>query len=218
MGPRPTRIRTSALLAAVLALAAALTLGGIAGAAKTGGKPRKGTTIDITQAGAPIPDAVGTTSVGVLASTIQVKGKKLKGMRIRDVNVTVQTTGSAVGAATQLVATLSAPGGATAGLFQNSLTGASIGPLTLDDESRLQLATTTLPRDPTQLVSPYQGTAQPNCALTRQGCALSAMDNSRATGTWTLRVFDNVAGGPATSSLVSWRLQVVAGPPFRSAP
>lgn len=202
-----------AVVAGVLALGA-----GSAWAAQK--KPRVGGTVDITQTGGPIPNAEGTTA-GNLNSTIEVGGRRFKGTRIRDVNLTFKVTGSGPLAAAQFYATLSSPNGTTISLWPSlggvgPSGGTAIGPLTLDDESRVTLTNTA--RDPTMLPDPWQGTAQPDCALLRQGCALSAMDNGRATGTWLLRAFDTSTASNLTNTLDSWRIVVVAGRPFRSKP
>ena len=202
---------------AVTALAALLALGtGSAWAAQK--KPKVGGTVDITQTGGPIPNAEGTVA-GNFNSTIGVKGKRFNGTRIRDVNLTFTVTGSGPNASAQFYATLSSPNGTTISLWPSlsgvSPLGNSIGPLTLDDESRVTLVS--VARDPTTLPAPWQGTAQPDCALLRQGCALSAMDNGPVTGTWLLRAFD-IGTSALTNTLDSWRIVVVAGRPFRSKP
>jgi hypothetical protein len=200
----------------VVALALCVTAGLSAGAVEAKKKKKNknpGGTVDLTMpVNAQVPDATATTN-GVLISTINVpSAKPFIGTEVRDVNVTLQTTGSASGAATQVTARVTAPNGATSWLF-SGLSGQSIGPLTLDDESPNYLggATST---SPNSLASPYAGTAQPNCAFVRGGCPLSILDNGPATGVWTLRVYDIVAAPAATSVLNSWRLTMVAGRPY----
>jgi subtilisin-like proprotein convertase family protein len=208
------RNRSRLALLGVLALALSVTVGLTASdvAAAKKKKTKAGGTVEITKAvNAPVPDATAT-SFGEVLSTIDVGGKKFKGTRIRDVNVTLQTTGAASGSAGDLRVLLSAPNGGTVWLFA-FLAGQSIGPLTLDDETANYLVSTTSPpRDSTQVVSPYQGTAQPYCWFAFGGCPLSLMDNGQATGTWTLRVQDTSTGNPANTSVLNfWKLTVLAG-------
>lgn len=195
-------------IALVLGLTAVLALGApIAGAKKKKG----GGAINITKpVNALVPDRApgATTPLGLLTSTIDV-GKQFKGRQIRDVNVTVQTTGaSGNNPAEQLIALLTAPNGATAVLFSGlegfGPTNPSIGPLTLDDEATLLLGEED-PTDPVRLYVPWAGTAVPEAPL-------FPMDNGPARGTWTLLVLD--ANGGQTSALNSWRLNVVTGKPF----
>jgi hypothetical protein len=170
-----------------------------------------GSRVDVTQAGAPIPDRVAAGVSGLLTSTIEV-GKRFKGKRIRDVNVTVQTLGATGGSPAQdLGAVLTAPNGASVRLF--SLLGgfvapvSSIGPLTLDDETPTFLGVGD-PVAPVGLYQPWAGTAQPNDPL-------ALLDDGPARGTWTLKMLDQ--SSDQTSVLSSWRLMVVAGRPYRTS-
>jgi subtilisin-like proprotein convertase family protein len=168
---------------------------------------KKAKNVDITKAvNLGVPNG-SMAAEGLLESTIDV-GKKFKGLRIRDVNATVQTTGSAAGAAGDLQVRLTAPNQATVFLF-GGLGGQSIGPLTLDDESPLVLLGTT---SAFSLGVPYAGTAQPGVSVI--GGALSLMDDERVRGAWTLSVAD--LGGATTSVLNSWRLSVRTGKPYRT--
>jgi subtilisin-like proprotein convertase family protein len=187
-----------------------LSLGDLAIAKKKGG----GTAQITKQVNLPVPDATATTN-GLLASTIHVGGKRFKGTVIRDVNVTLQTTGLSAQSAGQIDARLTAPNGMTTWLLGNNLAEQSIGPLTLDDESPNYLGGTA-GRDPTDLVSPYIGTAQPDCFSAPGVCTLWPMDGGPASGTWTLRVYDVDDSAVATSILNFWRLRVVAGRPYRA--
>jgi hypothetical protein len=95
-------------------------------------KTKGGGTANITkQVNLPVPDATATTN-GLLASTIQVGGKRFKGSVIRDVNVTLQTTGLSAQSAGQIDVRLTAPNGMTTWLLGNNLAEQSIGPLTLE--------------------------------------------------------------------------------------
>jgi subtilisin-like proprotein convertase family protein len=199
---------------------AALTLLAIAGMTPGAAEAKKkkgktGGTADITkQVNAAIPDATATTN-GMLTSTIDIGGKKFKGTRVRDVNVTLQTSGAAANSVDDLDARLSAPNGATSWLF-NALNGQSLGPLTLDDQSPNFLDGLPPTYTPTALPSPYVGTAQPDCLEAFGGCPLAVMNDGPASGTWTLRIYDDSTGGGNTSTLLFWRLTVVAGKPYKT--
>jgi hypothetical protein len=191
-----SRLGLAWLLAVVLVAAA---LPGVAEAKRA----KRGGTVDITKiVGAPIPDG------GILSSTIDVAGRKLRGTVVRDVNAAVQITGLTPIAIGDLAATLTAPNGATTFLFFTGLgPGQQIGPLTLDDETPVLLSFGT-PDDPTSLYAPYQGTAQPD------GFPLAIMDSGRASGTWKLTVTDFLAED--ASVLNSWRLNLIAGRPYKT--
>jgi subtilisin-like proprotein convertase family protein len=207
MERRLVRLGLFGLVAAAVAVA-----GASPAAAKKKGKV--GGTADITMpVNAGIPDATANTD-GLLASTITVGGKKFKGSKVRDVNVTAQTTGANADAAADLDARLTAPNGATSWLFSN-LAGQSIGPLTLDDQS-VNFLVNTAPVSSNSLGPPYTGTAQPNCLQAHGGCPLTVMNNGPATGTWTLRVYDRGISAGSTSILNSWRLVVRAGKAYRT--
>jgi hypothetical protein len=196
-----------ALLAAALLCALAAAPFAEAKRGKAGGK------VDFTETvGAAIPDGspgLSNGPDGVLVSTITV-GRKFKGRRIRDVNVTVHTTGSP---ATDypldffdLRFLLIAPNGAGTLLFE-WISGGTIGPLTIDDESTMTLGGQ-FASDPFQLVDPFVGTA-------RAG-TLATMDNGPANGVWRLVAIDQFANPPATSVLEFWRLRVLTGKPYRT--
>jgi hypothetical protein len=190
-----------------LAIAACLLVGLVAGPAearkKRGGVARVATPVNLA-----VPDATAQFR-GQLASTLQLGGKRFRKTRIRDVNVTVHTTGNIFGAASHLYALLTAPNGTTIILFSN-LFGQNIGPLTLDDQTHLRLGgDLNPPLDPNVLYFPYVGTAQPDESF-------APMIGGPARGTWTLRVVDRGAPPPGTLGQVSilsfWGLTVRAGP------
>ena len=213
------RMRRRIAFVGVVALALCVTAGLSAGAVDAKKKKNKnpGGTVDITMpVNGQIPDATDTTN-GLLVSTINVpSARPFIGTEVRDVNVTLQTTGNAADAANDMRALLTAPNGATSWLF-NGLSGQSIGPLTLVDESPVSLGGTSPSPSPFLLTTPYAGTAQPPCAAVHGGCPLSVLDNGPATGTWTLRIFDVIPPPPVlTSVLNSWRLTLVAGSPYRT--
>jgi subtilisin-like proprotein convertase family protein len=203
------------LTALVLSLTLLLALGaGAADAQKKKGKKKGPGAVDITQIGGTIPDRgpAATDIFGRLTSTISV-GNQFKGRKVRDVNVTVQLTGNgpSTNSISDILILLTAPNGATSELiFDGSLfPGNLAGPLTLDDESPFfTVPTSTSFGDPDALLAPWQGTAQPN------GVPLATLDNGRVPGLWTLNAMDTIDGD--TSVLGSWRLNVVAGRPFRT--
>lgn len=209
-------LRTAGL--AALALIGCLALAGPdAIAKKKGGGKRggKGGTVDVTQVvNAPIPTRANSID-GILRSIITVPSR-FKRMRVRDVNVTVQTLGTTgTNPADDLTGKLTAPNGATSELFDD-LDGfggggeLSIGPLTLDDEALLDLGDGA-PDNPTELFSPWMGTAAPGALV---GTPLWPLDGGHITGAWTLTITDDSISG--TSNLVSWRLVVLAGRPFQT--
>lgn len=202
-------------LALTFVLALGLTLAAAADAKKKG---KAGGTVTVTKAvNAPIPDETAGGTFGQLTSTISVRGRKFKGMRVRDVNATFQTTGNSPDAAGDLIIVLTAPNGTTTMLFGFPGGGRSIGPLTLDDESvnAIQLTSTPGPsepaRDSTLLADPWAGTAQPYCYQAIGGCPLALLDNGPASGNWTLTALDedNLPGN--TSTLNFWKLRITAG-------
>jgi subtilisin-like proprotein convertase family protein len=217
-----TRLALVGALALALSATVGLTASDVASAAKK--KTKAGGTVDITkQVNQGIPDAASNTSWGKLTSTIQVGGKKFKGTRVRDVNVTLQTTGAAANSASDVIFTLTSPNGTNDWFFGFAGNGQNIGPLTLDDESvnAIQAAFgggSAVPpaRDPTQLASPFVGTAQPFCFQAFGACPLAVLDNGPASGTWTLTAFDGGPGGGNTSVLNLWRLVVQTGKAYRT--
>jgi subtilisin-like proprotein convertase family protein len=197
-------IRSAIWLLSVALLAAA-----VASPASLAAKKGKRKVFETTQSvGAPIPNQASPTSpFGLLTVTAEVP-KKFKGLRIRDVDVTVQTTGlTGTSPSGDLFAKLTAPNGATTRLF-STLTGPpsiSIGPLTLDDEAPLFMGDGP-PINPTLLYTPWAGSSRPD------GAPLHVMDDGPARGTWTLKVVDATTAD--TSALTSWGLRVTAGRPY----
>jgi subtilisin-like proprotein convertase family protein len=195
-----------------LALALALVVAAALSAAPAAAKHKGARAVVVTTpVNAPIPDAAPAGGPnGLVTSTIEV-GKKLKGKRIRDVNVTVQTTGlTGAVPSRDLAGYLTAPNGTTTILFSRLAligSGFSIGPLTLDDESPVGLGYGGQ-GDPTTLESPWVGTARPDDP------GLYVLDDGPVRGAWTLRILDRSPG--ATSLLNAWQLNVTAGKPYRT--
>jgi hypothetical protein len=157
---------------------------------------------DSPAAGAPIP----------VTSEIKVP-KRFKGERVGDLNIlNIQTTGLASGAADDLFFKLVAPNGRMVEPIYNDESGigdVSIGPLTLDDDTRTSICDSPTPTctDPdATLLRPFAGTAN----LLGMGPGgtgpLSAFDGVRMRGTWTLWVFDDNPG--ATNTLNTWGLEI----------
>ena len=196
----------------VVALLALLVAAPPATAAKK--KSKGGGTINITNAvNTPIPDrgaAIGSPP-GTASSSIQV-GKAFKGKRIRDLNVGFQTTGSAAGAAADLLVELIAPGGTSSNLFITGTPTQSLGPLTLDDESNVLLVGSSPP-----CVVPPPWTCTPVGTMRGQfpfARSLARFNGGPAMGTWTLRLYDTQT--MRTSVLNSWTLQATTGKPYKT--
>jgi hypothetical protein len=204
---RPKRLSAAAAIA-VIALLAGVGLGGVSQAKKHGGGGKKGVAIKSKTVNAAIPDRAtgpGVQQWGTLRSVIELP-KKYKGLTVGDVNVTLQTVGSAPDSAPQMVGRLTAPNGDTTTLFLD-LAGQNVGPLTLDDESRLTLCHEfTLPcADPDAIINPpYVGKAAPDGWL-------GDLNGGKMRGDWTLSMFvtDGAPTG-VTNTLVSWKLTVTA--------
>jgi hypothetical protein len=201
-------------LVVVLAVSVAAALFAAPALAKHKGKKAPAALDATQQVGKLVPErAPGSDGTyGLLTSTIQV-GKSFKGRVIRDVNVTVQTTGvTGNNPSNDLDAFVSAPNGATTLLFAG-LGGldpgqaVDIGPLTLDDDVQTNLFDVFNQGDPLALKPPFAGTARP-------AQTLSSFDGGPIRGTWTLQVLDTANGGNETSVLNLWRLNVLAGKPY----
>jgi hypothetical protein len=165
---------------------------------------------------AAIPEASPPGPSTPLNTTITV-GKKFKGKVVGDVNVTgIQTTGSADGAADDLGLRIIAPSGRGLILLGPTfITGASIGPLTFDDDVFTEICyTPPCNYAPESLNPPYAGTAN----LLFNGAAgqgpLAALNGLPMKGTWTFSVWDAEAPG-TTSVLNSWGLQITAKRPVK---
>jgi subtilisin-like proprotein convertase family protein len=195
-----------------LSVALALVVAAALSAAPAAAKHKGARAVVVTTAvNAAIPDASpGGGPNGLVESTIEV-GNKFNGRRIRDVNVTVQTTGlTGAVPSRDLAGYLTAPNGTTTNLFSRlGLLGPgfSIGPLTLDDEAALGLGVGEQ-GDPTTLESPWVGAARPDDP------GLYVLDDGPVRGAWTLRILDRSPG--ATSLLNAWQLNVTAGKPYRT--
>jgi subtilisin-like proprotein convertase family protein len=203
-----TRMRTGrAWRWTVIALVVCLGVGVSASSAVAQKKKKKGPgAVDVTlTTNLPITDETLDGIDGITRSTINV-GKRFKGKRIRDVNVTIQAIGTGTNPVSDLDFQLQAPNGTATVLVDGLSPGDLLGPLTLDDETFVFPTAGATPVDPTGLYAPWQGTAYP------EGTPLSAMDNGPVRGAWNLVIRDDDDGG--TNTLVFWRLNVVAGKPY----
>jgi hypothetical protein len=189
----------------VLLLTAALT-GGVAEAKKKKKRSGGGPAVATKTVNQLVPDAVQNGFMGTLYSTIEI-GKRFRGKTIGDVNLTIQTLGASAESANDIRFRLTAPNGATVFPF-SMMIGASIGPLTMDDETPVQTCADPNPPcfDPDRTLGPpYAGTASTG--------DLFRLDGGPIRGTWTLRVVDLFP--METSTLVFWRLTVTPERPAR---
>jgi subtilisin-like proprotein convertase family protein len=207
-------------LVGVLLLALCVGVGLAAGdaAAKKKKKPKASVFAASVAPNAAIPDEPPTGPDIPVVSTLTV-GKKFKGKTIGDVNVTgIQTTGSDADSAGDLNFNLTAPNGATVLLDDRGLGGQSIGPLTLDDDTRTSIcdATTTAscPDPDSTLTRPFAGTANMWDLFSGDLSPLSILNGGPMKGTWTFRIWDNNQN-TETSTLNTWGLQVTAARPVK---
>ena len=209
MRSRPNPLALFGVLILALVVAMSMTVGA-ADAKKKKKKKKQTTPVTATvsttkQVNQVIPDRgpVATDKFGALSSTIDIPVTG-KAKFVTDVNVTVQTTGSAAGAATDLIARLSAPNGRTFTLFGGLGGGVlqSIGPFKMDDDTATQICDAAAPCvDPDlTLARPFSGTAQPPSS------ALSWFNWVPMKGSWKLTLLDNT--NTKTSTLVSWAIDV----------
>jgi len=200
------------ILALALCTIVGMTLAGSADAKK---KKKAGPSVfqQSVSPNAAIPDDATTGPSTPVNSNITV-GKKFKGKVVGDVNVTgVQTTGSADGALNDLVFRLISPTGRSVVLLADSGTGASMGPLTFDDDTFTEMCySPPCQWAPQTLNPPYVGTVN----LEYNGAAgtgpLAQLNGLPMKGTWTLSVWDE--GGPGTTSVLNaWGLRITAKKP-----
>jgi hypothetical protein len=208
------RVRSITSTALALALVCALALAGPAQAAKKKGKKKGGNAATVTKTtGAAIPDFVGPAAIP-LDTVLEVGGKAFKGKVVSDVNITVQTTGNVAGAANDLLARLSAPSGRSTNLF-TSVGGnqASIGPFTMDDDTRTLACNSATPNfcannDPfATLLQPFAGRAAGFANGAYFG--LNRFYGVQMRGPWILSIWDN-GGVGQLSTLTRATLEVRA--------
>lgn len=165
---------------------------------------------------AAIPDDVAAVPSTAVTSTITVP-KSFKGKVIGDLDVVgLQTTGVGAGASNDLVFSLTGPRGRTIQLAEDgTFGGASVGPLSLSDETQVSLCTGPPCGDPVEsLPPPFAGTSNMREMESRGTAPLSHFDGTPMNGTWTLRVHDEASVGE-TSTLNSWGLRITAAKPVK---
>jgi hypothetical protein len=213
-----------ALVSLALTLSVGLAVSGTAAAKKKGG----GKAAIVKGSVGAIPNGPQETSPATpLRATAQV-GKKFKGKRVGDVDVTISLSGVSApgrtcGSLCDLVVRLSAPNGATTALLSGGtgnggLTGNTVTRLTVSDQTPTSTCGVasdgTPPPPPCQtpyatLLPPYTGIAMPS------GGAMNLLNGSPMKGTWTLTAFDFCGGPPnpvctdeGTVSLTAWSLRI----------
>jgi hypothetical protein len=203
----------AATLGLVLCTALALTLG------TAEAKKKKGKTASVfqqtVQVNGGIPNDAASGPSTPLNSTLTL-GKKFKRKVVGDLNVTgITTTGSGNGAASDLGFRLIAPNGRSVRLINASgLSGQSIGPLTLDDDTTQEICNAVTPPcnyPVATLNRPFAGTANLQYLGTAGTGPLAKFNGLPMRGTWTFQVWDDA--GPTTSTLNSWGLQITAARP-----
>jgi hypothetical protein len=168
--------------------------GGVADAAKKG-KRRGGNVAKVANGKSrAIPDAISSTETtiwGALATPLSV-GKRFKGARVGDVQLTLRTTGLSVSAASDLLFRVTAPNGRTV-TIAGPFAGQSIGPLTVTANSRTSLCGSPPCSDPDATLSPpYFGTVgDPDLAL---------LNGSPMSGRWVVSAYDV---SPSSSSALN---------------
>jgi hypothetical protein len=205
------RLTFTAILGLALCTAFALTL-------TTAEAKKKAKTPSVFQQTVPVngavPNAPATGHSTPLNSTITV-GKKFKGKVVGDLNVTgITTTGSGPDAADELSFRLIAPNGRSVRLINSGLSGQSIGPLTLDDDTTVEICNDATPPcnyPPATLNRPFAGTANLQYLGTAGTGPLSKLNGLAMRGTWTLQVWDDE--DPTTSTLNGWGLLITAARP-----
>jgi subtilisin-like proprotein convertase family protein len=198
----------------ILALALSVTVGITVSAEAKKQKKAKTTFNGSKVVNGAIPEDVAVGASIPLRSQITI-GKSFKGKVVGDVNVTVQTTGSAAGAAQDLNGKLTAPNGRTIILFE-FVGDQSIGPWTMDDDTPVQICDQTTPpacEDPDSTLNrPFAGTSNLNDD-DDDVRPLSSFDGVGMKGVWTLTVFDD--DPTLTSTLNQWGLKVTAAKPVK---
>lgn len=214
-------MRRRAWAAAALALCAGLVVAMPLTGAQAKKKSAKVKTFNGAGGTGAIPQYVAA-SPQALKTTLVVP-KKYKGKTVGDLNVTsIRTTGSDAGAANDLVAELTAPGGRTVNLFSNVGTQ-SIGPWTLDDDSEASICAVIPPSqcpDSTRTLSaPFAGTSNMTYNFGNNfptNGPLATFNGVKMNGTWTLKIFDTTTGvNNGTSTLDGWGLRIVPAKPVK---
>ena len=203
-----------AALALALCAAAGMALGGAAVAKKKSASVFKQT----NAVNAAVPQDPGLGPSLPIFSTITVP-KKFKGKVVGDLDVTgITTTGAAASSADDLNLALTAPNGQTVTLIGNGIGDVSIGPLTLDDDTRTSICDSATPTcaDPNAtLLQPFAGTANLKFLAAGGSGPLNAFDGGAMRGAWTLAVWDTSPVAGTTSTFNSWGLKITAAKPVK---
>lgn len=206
-------------LIGVLLLAICVGAGLAAGDAAAKKKKKKSPSVfaQSVTVNAAVPDRPATGQEVPVTSTITVP-KKFKGKTVGDVNVTgIQTTGNNPNSAINLNFMLVAPNGRTVLLDDQALGGQSIGPLTLDDDTRVSVCDSTdvnnCPDPDQSLGRPFAGTANMAYLFSGDLSPLGLFNGVPMKGTWTFQIWDNSTGN--TSTFNGWGLQITAQKPVK---
>jgi len=205
MKTKGSRLAFVFFLALALSVTGGLVSGGVASAKKNKGK--KGSNIATVgkTVNAPIPDTPPgpIAYYGRLDTTLHV-GKRFKGRKVSNLEVTFQTTGDSADAAVDLGIKLVAPNNRSIGLEPDNgvfADGQSVGPLTLTRNSNVGLCNSATPPCtapfPT-LDRPFAGTAGDSQLATFNGAPMM--------GDWRLIVED--LENTHTSVLNSFELRI----------
>lgn len=206
------RLAHAAVIVVIAALSVSLGLAGPAVAKKDGkgGGSLKSRTFSAPDLNLPIaddPDGIGTSGAGILQTQLRV-GKRMRGLKIDDVNVNLRVTHGDV---SDLQVKITAPNGASLWLFVGHAGGPTLGAgaascdaafFTVDDESPLFTQA-----DPgsfvaeTDLGPPYAGSAQPPLK------PLAVLDGGPIRGIWTLTAIDRDGPG-GVGTLDCWQIRV----------
>jgi hypothetical protein len=200
---QPTKRKVAVVVGCLAIFGGSVFGAGVSDAAKKG--KRKGGNVAKVANGKSrtIPDAISGTSTtiwGALATPLNV-GKRFKGASVRDVRLTLRTTGLSVSAAADLLFRVTAPNGRTV-TIAGPFTGQSIGPLAVTANSRTRLCSSPPCSDPDATLSPpYFGTiGDPSLAL---------LNGSPMSGRWVVTAYDQNVG--STSALDSVGLVIARG-------
>jgi hypothetical protein len=206
MKSKRSRLALVVFLALALSVTGCLVSGSVAAAKKT--RKKGGNIATVGKAvNTPIPDTPPgpIAYYGRLDTTLHV-GKRFKGRKVSNLDVTFQTTGDSADAAVDLDIRLSAPNGRTIWLEPDNgayADGQSIGPLTLTRNSNVGLCNSATPPCtapfPT-LNRPFGGTAGDSHLAIYKGVPMM--------GDWLFTVYD--AENTRTSVLNSVKLTITA--------
>ena len=165
-----------------------------------------------------VPDDVAAGPSTPLSSTITVP-KKFKGLRVGDLDITgfTATGNGGTDPANDLRWKLTAPNEGTLSMGENGLGTTSIGPLTMDDDSKVSLCDRAHPcPDPLQTLGrPFAGTGNTQQFGTGGTGNLDSFNRVPMAGLWTLLVWDEVTAGES-NTFNSWGLKITAEKPVKN--